>query len=214
MIRRPPRSTLFPYTTLFRSEVVAQFGHRALSARNLSDLFQEATGLVVTTLGLPLSVVLQRRADGSALDLRTCVGTDGATTRALTLPITPTCQAGYTVLTGEPVVVHDVATETRFPDTDLKQRFGAESAVMVPIPGLAQPFGVLAAFDSRPREYTPAEVHFLQAVAHLLSTAVERNRSDIAFRQAQRLEAVGRLGSNVAQDVYHKLAGIHRVRPD
>src|SRR3712207_7570435 len=24
MIRRPPRSTLFPYTTLFRSEVVAQ----------------------------------------------------------------------------------------------------------------------------------------------------------------------------------------------
>src|SRR5260221_3942281 len=71
MIRRPPRSTLFPYTTLFRSEVVAQFGHRALSARNLSDLFQEATGLVVTTLGLPLSVVLQRRADGSALDLRT-----------------------------------------------------------------------------------------------------------------------------------------------
>src|SRR3712207_7586747 len=26
MIRRPPRSTLFPYTTLFRSEVVERFG--------------------------------------------------------------------------------------------------------------------------------------------------------------------------------------------
>src|SRR3712207_7542325 len=26
MIRRPPRSTLFPYTTLFRSEVVRQVG--------------------------------------------------------------------------------------------------------------------------------------------------------------------------------------------
>src|SRR2546430_11781601 len=26
MIRRPPRSTLFPYTTLFRSPVVADFG--------------------------------------------------------------------------------------------------------------------------------------------------------------------------------------------
>src|SRR3712207_7805242 len=38
MIRRPPRSTLFPYTTLFRSEVVvdAQTGellHRAHRAR-------------------------------------------------------------------------------------------------------------------------------------------------------------------------------------
>src|SRR5256885_10051956 len=27
MIRRPPRSTLFPYTTLFRSILVAQLGH-------------------------------------------------------------------------------------------------------------------------------------------------------------------------------------------
>src|SRR2546430_6308134 len=27
MIRRPPRSTLFPYTTLFRSEVVFGLGH-------------------------------------------------------------------------------------------------------------------------------------------------------------------------------------------
>src|SRR2546426_7645618 len=27
MIRRPPRSTLFPYTTLFRSQLVPQLGH-------------------------------------------------------------------------------------------------------------------------------------------------------------------------------------------
>src|SRR2546430_12389047 len=30
MIRRPPRSTLFPYTTLFRSPDEAEDGHRAL----------------------------------------------------------------------------------------------------------------------------------------------------------------------------------------
>src|SRR3712207_7291241 len=29
MIRRPPRSTLFPYTTLFRSEPAVAVGHRA-----------------------------------------------------------------------------------------------------------------------------------------------------------------------------------------
>src|SRR2546422_7510862 len=32
MIRRPPRSTLFPYTTLFRSEA-ADVGHDAVAAR-------------------------------------------------------------------------------------------------------------------------------------------------------------------------------------
>src|SRR2546421_1931499 len=30
MIRRPPRSTLFPYTTLFRSPVFSQDNHRLL----------------------------------------------------------------------------------------------------------------------------------------------------------------------------------------
>src|SRR3712207_8429893 len=30
MIRRPPRSTLFPYTTLFRSKLCAEFRHPAL----------------------------------------------------------------------------------------------------------------------------------------------------------------------------------------
>src|SRR5438309_3513789 len=33
MIRRPPRSTLFPYTTLFRSRVPC-VGHRAVRARH------------------------------------------------------------------------------------------------------------------------------------------------------------------------------------
>src|SRR3712207_8625342 len=32
MIRRPPRSTLFPYTTLFRSVVFHEYMHRLLAA--------------------------------------------------------------------------------------------------------------------------------------------------------------------------------------
>src|SRR5256885_8678136 len=32
MIRRPPRSTLFPYTTLFRSESLSRFLRRQLNA--------------------------------------------------------------------------------------------------------------------------------------------------------------------------------------
>src|SRR2546422_4048349 len=43
MIRRPPRSTLFPYTTLFRSQEVGgrsrcQRGERVLEARRLAGL--------------------------------------------------------------------------------------------------------------------------------------------------------------------------------
>src|SRR2546426_12809199 len=38
MIRRPPRSTLFPYTTLFRSVEIAEAGERfPLHRNNLAD---------------------------------------------------------------------------------------------------------------------------------------------------------------------------------
>src|SRR5258708_27218174 len=33
MIRRPPRSTLFPYTTLFRSQIIVSRAHRGLVKR-------------------------------------------------------------------------------------------------------------------------------------------------------------------------------------
>src|SRR2546429_6222588 len=40
MIRRPPRSTLFPYTTLFRSHVLTEQGHPGRAVR----LLQVAAG--------------------------------------------------------------------------------------------------------------------------------------------------------------------------
>src|SRR3712207_8126244 len=45
MIRRPPRSTLFPYTTLFRSRLVALSRRRASFGRETTDqiLFRRLT---------------------------------------------------------------------------------------------------------------------------------------------------------------------------
>src|SRR5256885_5402547 len=37
MIRRPPRSTLFPYTTLFRSELIEERGFEALTIGELTS---------------------------------------------------------------------------------------------------------------------------------------------------------------------------------
>src|SRR2546430_10176224 len=44
MIRRPPRSTLFPYTTLFRSKVSVSEGSGQASARQPSQQANQAIG--------------------------------------------------------------------------------------------------------------------------------------------------------------------------
>src|SRR3989441_13198154 len=71
MIRRPPRSTLFPYTTLFRSSLgeMVEVGLIALAARRHGEgrpdtaaraagaavLYALAAGTVVSLLGLALT---------------------------------------------------------------------------------------------------------------------------------------------------------------
>src|SRR2546430_10125046 len=56
MIRRPPRSTLFPYTTLFRSQTVDAFNHAICyvdtqgTVRRANRMFAELIKLPVTAL--------------------------------------------------------------------------------------------------------------------------------------------------------------------
>src|SRR3712207_9442107 len=68
MIRRPPRSTLFPYTTLFRSQWYAMFvywqfvatsiGQTAFNANPDQERFQEAVGWVGAMNGTYNSVTI------------------------------------------------------------------------------------------------------------------------------------------------------------
>src|SRR3712207_7972958 len=56
MIRRPPRSTLFPYTTLFRSRGVAEPLAEDVESRNSADRPRRAAGAAIgkgTTLEEP-----------------------------------------------------------------------------------------------------------------------------------------------------------------
>src|SRR3712207_8746519 len=47
MIRRPPRSTLFPYTTLFRSDrtALSRFAFRAASAQHVEEVIRKIRGI-------------------------------------------------------------------------------------------------------------------------------------------------------------------------
>src|SRR2546426_5742722 len=51
MIRRPPRSTLFPYTTLFRSKLPDDLGHREIAVESLPAGRAELAGQCAARLG-------------------------------------------------------------------------------------------------------------------------------------------------------------------
>src|SRR3712207_7570965 len=66
MIRRPPRSTRFPYTTLFRSQLVDVAAH---ALARLLDLPLDARGVRVRVLAA-VDLLAARRAAGAAGEAR------------------------------------------------------------------------------------------------------------------------------------------------
>ncbi len=173
---------------------VAELGQRALAGLGLATLMDEAVAVVARTLEVECAQVLQLLPGGDLL-LRAGVGWPAGTVREATLEAGRASQAGYALLVREPVIVEDWVTETRFRQAPLLGALGVASGLTVPLEGGEQPFGVLGAHTTRRRCFTDDDVHFLQAVGHVLATALRHARAEmerarlLAREQAARAEA-------------------------
>jgi len=157
---------------------VAELGQRALTGTDLSLLMDEAVSRVSETLKAEYCKVLELLPDGKALVLRAGVGwKDGYVGRA-TMGAGADSQAGYTLLSAEPVIVEDLRTETRFTGPPLLHEHGVVSGMSTIIQGKDRPFGVLGAHTTKQRIFIKDDIHFLQAVANVLSTAIEYRRAE------------------------------------
>jgi PAS domain S-box-containing protein len=164
---------------------VARLGQRALVLTKLPVLTAEACELAACTLGVDYAALWQLQPGGQELRLRA-----GWSWRQQAAPSTvigagSDSPMGHALLSRAPVVIHDLASDTRFPVAEECRQHGLVSGVAVPIEGTGEPYGVLSVFAAARWEFSTDDIHFLQAVAHVLSTAIERDRADKERRAAE-----------------------------
>ena len=148
-----------------------------LAGEGFEASLEDAARTVALTLGVECAKVLELRDDGRLL-LRVGAGSVGRTLGSCYVAAGRGSLAGYTLLAREPVVVEDLAAETRCQVRTLLPEQDLVSAATVIIHDQLRPYGVLEACSTQRRLFSSAEVEFLQAVANLLSVANQRRRSD------------------------------------
>jgi signal transduction histidine kinase/ActR/RegA family two-component response regulator/PAS domain-containing protein len=170
---------------------VAELGQRALTRINLSALFDEAVSAVAQTLEVEYCKILELLPDGDGLLLRAGVGWQEGLAGQVIVEAGTDSQAGYTLLTSEPVIVEDLRTETRFKDPSLLRDHQIISGMSVIIQGGGeeQPFGILGAHTSKQRTFTEDDVHFLFAVANVLAQAIQRQQAQQALEDEKAMLA-------------------------
>src|SRR3712207_7722107 len=68
MIRRPPRSTLFPYTTLFRSDVLLAYENEAIAAQQAGEDIEYVVPDETILIQNPIAVTTTSKNPDAAKD--------------------------------------------------------------------------------------------------------------------------------------------------
>jgi signal transduction histidine kinase/PAS domain-containing protein len=169
-------------TELQRAEdhqrAVAALGQAALGGLPLDELMERATEIVAATLELDHVSVFEIVPGGGRLLLRAGLGWPLEHIGRREAELGRGSHAGYTLYSGEPVVVDDWATEQRFPQPAVLAAAGVRSGASVVIGDPLAPYGALGAHAVSPGAVGPEHVAFLQAVANVLDSAVARLRAE------------------------------------
>lgn len=176
-----------------RRTALAQLGEQALRSAELGPFLDEAVAMAAKALDVEFGRVMELSPDRNALLLRSGVGWKAALVGQAMEDTGMASPSGFSLLSQVPVIVEDLRTETRFSASELLREHGLVSGMSVVIATSQGPYGVLCMYTRQRRTFTKDEVVFLQSVANVLSTTIERYRA--AEELARRNRALRSLSS-------------------
>ncbi|HUR52889.1 MAG TPA: ATP-binding protein, partial [Gemmataceae bacterium] len=150
--------------------VVAAAARSALSGREPADLAREVIGHTREVLDVDFAEVLTLSPGGESWAALAQGGWAGQASPSETPPRTR-----HVLSQGGAGEVVPLAQAEVAADPHLRSH-GVESGLLAPVPGPTKLIGVLGIYTRYPRQFSPGEVLFVQALADVLGVAAERNR--------------------------------------
>lgn len=164
---------------LFQQQAIAKFGSFALVESSFENILARAVSIAAEALRVPLTKILQFADSADHLILKAGIGWRSGLVGVAAVGIGETSQAGFTLTSGEPVIVRDFFGETRFRGPTLLLDHGVRSGMSMIIPGVdARPFGVFGAHDVVVRDFTESDVEFFVALTNIVANSARHHAAD------------------------------------
>src|SRR5437588_864584 len=181
---------------LERQRALAEPGLLALGETGLEPVLERAVAMVRDLLQTEFVQVLELLPEGDSLKLVAGTGWKPGMVGNATVALSANSILSYTLYssdlapdaTNQPrraVVIEELASEDRFPRTGMLHEHGIVSGMSIVIPGREIPYGVLGAHSATRRRFMPGDAEFLQAVASVVSAAVQRRRAHAQLRASE-----------------------------
>jgi two-component sensor histidine kinase len=162
-----------------QQEAVARLGAQALTEFGLQRFLDDCVKTIAETLDVELVKILELEPGDGELLLRAGVGWKPGVVGTALVSTDRSSQAGFTLAAGGPVIVENLATETRFIGQPLLHQHGVVSGLTIPIAGRdGRTYGVLGAHSPRRRTFSENDVSFLAAVANMIAGTIQRCQLD------------------------------------
>jgi PAS domain S-box-containing protein len=190
------------------SEHLAQVGRLAVDARDAQVLLQRIPEIAAQALEVEHAAVYLLEPNGLEFRVRGGVGPLGDEAIGAVVVHRPASSLGKVVAHGRPVAVEDYRTEQRFDVPPSYLAAGLRSGLTVPISDRGRAIGALTVRSRSVRRFGDDALRFLESLANLLASSLQRAQSEEALGHAQRLESVGQLTGGIAHDFNNLLTVI------
>ena len=170
---------------------LVRISDKAGSSETLSELASYATAEMAIACSCDYCGVLQKRLGPRDGELTT-VGARGMpeTFRLIGRAVEPDTLEGVALFSEEPVVVADLAAESRFRPPNLLSRLGMKNGVTIPMIGAGRVHGILEAYKKDDGRLPESAVAFLRAGSRIIASFVDRQETAEALRRRSAEQGV------------------------